>query len=220
MKMNKFSLGVVAGIAALGLAVPALAQLSSAATGLQASGTEATLRPFTRRVPTQEQVTAMASRDEAFLKNIDAFVTVLKNAKQAHQTALAAAAAIADDAQRAASVQKANDDERAAIQAAVTANPDLKALMPFGGGHGLGFGVKGGPGMMGRATTATLAATLGMTETDLEAVLATGKTIQQIATEKGITLPAPPVDGRGRGMHGGWMKGFRGTASSSASSAQ
>jgi hypothetical protein len=206
MKMNKFTLGAIAGIVTVALAVPLLAQISSAAT----SGAP----KFTRPVPTQQQVQDMVARDDAFLKNVDAMVTVQKTATQAHEAALTAAASITDDTQRQAAVQKANDDERTAIQNAITANPDLKsAMMPFGGGRGFGEG-KGG--MMGRGpNTASLATKLGMTETDLKAALDGGKTIQQIAQEHGVTLPA-----RTGGKHGGWMMGngsFSGTTTSSAS---
>ncbi len=188
MKLSKFTLGAMAGIATVALAVPFLAQISSAAS----TGTAAK-----RPVPTQQQVTDMAAKDAAFLSNIDALVTVEKSAVQAHQTALTAAAAITDDTQRAAAVKAANDAERAAIQAAHTANPNLKsAMMPFGGGRG----GPGGPGMMGRGPNqADLASKLGMTETELKAALDSGKTVQELATEKGVTLPAPRKDGEGRG---------------------
>lgn len=191
-KTYTFTLGAVAGITTLALAVPLLVQISSAA----ATGTGS----FNRPVPTQQQVQDMATRDDAFLKNIDAFVVIQKSATQAHRDALSAAASIADDSERQAAVQQANLDQRAALQAALTANPDLKSsMMPFGG-RGFGEG-KGGPGMMGRGqNTAALASKLGMTEADLKAALDGGKTIQQIAQEHGVTLPA-----RTGGKHGGWM---------------
>lgn len=144
MKKN-FTLGAIAGITGMLIAVPLLAQVSSAATATATSSSAAvTGRSFTRPVPTQQQVTDMAARDAAFLKNIDAFVTIQKSAMQAHQTALTAAAAITDDAQRQAAVQKAHEDMRTAIQNAIAANEDLQsAMMPFGH-HG--FGGPKGPG--------------------------------------------------------------------------
>jgi hypothetical protein len=132
----------------------------------------------------------MATRDSLLLKNIDSMVTVLKSATQAHLTALNAAATITDDTQREAAVKKAHEDMRATMEAAIAANPELKGLMPFGGGHG---------GMMGHGK-GDLAAKLGMTEAELKAAIDGGKTIEQIATEKGITLPARPM-----GKHVGWM---------------
>ena len=200
MKMNTFTLGAVAGVLTLALAVPVLAQISSAATSSSAVTTGQMKK---HPVPTQQQVLDMAARDTAFLKNIDAFVAVQKTVKQAHLTALTAAAAITDDVQRDAAMKKANDDERTAMQAAITANPDLKSMT---GDRGQGFGGgKGGPGMMGGRglNTADLAAKLGMTEADLKAALAGGKTIQQLATEKGVTLPAPPAKGSGMMGRGG-----------------
>ncbi len=190
MKLNKFTIGAVAGIAAIAIAVPLFAQLSNAAT---AGTTNGSASSFTRSIPTQQQVTDMAAKDAAFLKNIDAFVTVEKSATQAHETALTAAAAITDDTQRQAAVQKANTDERTAIQNAVTANPDLKSAMMSD--HG--FDGRGGPGM--GPNFSDLATKLGMSEADLKTALAGGKTIQQIATEKGVTLPTPPMGGFGLG---------------------
>lgn len=194
MKLNKFTLGAVAGIAALALAVPILAQISSAQVS-SASTTTSSSPSFTRPIPTQQQVTDMAAKDAAYLKNIDAMVTIQKSATQTHEDALTAAASITDDTARQAAVKKANDDERTTIQNAMTANPDLKsAMMPFGD-HG--FGGRGG--MERGLNTADLATKLGMTETDLKTALAGGKTIQQIATEKGVTLPTPPMGGFGHG---------------------
>lgn len=184
---NRFTLGVLAGISSIALAIPILAQVSSAAPNASSPS-------FDRPVPTQEQVQAMADRDAAFLKNIDALMTIQKSAKQAHLEALTAAAAITDDSERHVAVQKANDAERTALQSAIAANPDLQSLrMHFGN---RGFGGRGG---MGRGPDTTeLAAKLGMTEAELEAALADGKTIPQIAQEKGVTLPALRKGGKGR----------------------
>jgi len=213
MKISTFTYGAVAGITTLALAAPFLVQLSSAA----ADGTT----PFARPAPTQAQVQEMVTRDDAFLKNMAALATVQKSATQAHRDALAAAASITDDAQRHTAVQKANEDMRAAMQAALAANHDLKsAMMPFGGGRGQGEGKgKGGfGGMMGRGPdTATLAAKLGMTQTELEAALEGGKTIAEIATEKGVSLPA--CNGEGAKHSRGGMMG-RGPAAGTTSSAE
>jgi hypothetical protein len=83
---------------------------------------------------------------------------------------------------------------RAEIDAAIKANPDLKGAMPFGpmgfgpGGHGR----HGGPGMMMRFD---LEEKLGMTKEEIKAELDSGKTIEQIAEEHGVTLPARPPFG-------------------------
>lgn len=204
MRPGNFTLGAIAGIVAAALAVPFLAQISSAAS----TGT-----PNKRPVPTQQQVTDMAAKDAAFLSNIDALVAVEKSAVQAHQTALTAAAAITDDTQRAAAVKAANDAERTAIDAAIAANANLKsAMMRFGGG----LRGPGGPGMMGRGPDAEdIATKLGMTETELKAALDGGKTIQELATEKGITLPA--MNGKGKRGRGWMMGGFKKASSSTSS---
>ncbi|MFH0851978.1 MAG: hypothetical protein V1876_04490, partial [Candidatus Peregrinibacteria bacterium] len=228
MQMNKFTLGAIAGIATLTLAVPLLAQISSAADTTVTSAAATSKPPFTRPAPTQQQVQDMAARDAAFLKNIDALMDIQKRAVQAHQDALTAAASIADDLLRRDAVQKADEDERTAIQSALTAAPDLQSAMmpfgqaqglrPFGGGRGHGEG-KDGPGMMGRGpNVGNFAAKLGMTEAELKAALDGGKTIEQIATEKGVTLPARMG---GKGRHGGWMgRGPSDEAAESTSSDQ
>ncbi len=195
MKLNKYTIGAIAGITSLAIAIPIIAEVSSAATP---ATTSSNAPSFTRPIPTQQQVSDMAAKDGAFLKNVDAIVTVEKTATQAHEAALTAAASITDDTQRQAAVQKANQDERTAIQSAITANPDLKsAMMPLGGGRGEGFGDRGGFGQ-GSDLTA-LATKLGITADQLKTEMQSGKTVQQIATEHGVTLPVHSE------KHGGWM---------------
>ncbi len=198
MKLKPFTLGAVAGVTSLVLAVPIIAQVSLAATSSAMDGVTAMAGKRTRPAPTQQDVTDMAARAGSFLANIDAFVTVQKSVTQSLQSALTAAASITDDAQRQAAVQKAHEDMRAAIEAAVTAHPDLKlAMMP------LGHKGPGHQGKMGRGPNpGMLAEKLGMTVDELKAALESGKTIEQIATEKGITLPARPMKG---GRFGGPM---------------
>ncbi|MBP9774168.1 MAG: hypothetical protein KBD00_06135 [Candidatus Peribacteraceae bacterium] len=183
---NKFTLGVIAGMSSLALAVPLFAQVSSAATTTASTPSTTSMRigMFKHTPLTQQQVTDMAAKDGLFLSNIDAMVTVQKSVVATHQSALTAAAAITDETQRMTAVKKAQSDMRTAIDAAITANPNLKhAMMPFGhgGGH-KGFGHGG----MGKANIATK---LGMTDVELKAAFDSGKTIEQIATEKGVTLP-------------------------------
>lgn len=139
MKMHKFTLGAIAGITTIGLAIPALAQVSSAATSADTIAKHSFVRP----IPTQEQVQEMVTRDDAFLQSIDAFVTVQKSATQVHRDALIAAAAITDDTARQEAVEKANTDKRAAMEAFITEHPELKPPM-MRGGRGHGFGMKGG----------------------------------------------------------------------------
>ena len=94
MTLNKFTLGAIAGITAVGIAIPALAQISNAATASVPVSSSASAALKTRPVPTQAEIQAMIARDQAFLKNIDASVAVQKGAKQAHAAALTAAASI------------------------------------------------------------------------------------------------------------------------------
>jgi len=189
---HKFTLGIVSGMSILALAVPLLAQVSSAASG--EATTETSL--FTPPEMRQEKISDRIARDDAFLANVDAMVSILKSATQTHRDALTAAAALTDLTAQKEAVQAADEAYRTTIQDALKANPDLKSvMMPFGGrGHG------GRGGMMGRGPdTEDLASKLGMTETELKAALEGGKTIQEIATEKGVTLPTPSKNGRGRG---------------------
>ncbi len=210
-----FALGAIAGMSSLALAVPILAQISSAqetgATTTTTVSTTAAAKTFMKRAP-DTSVAGIQTRidhDSAFLTNIDAMITIQKSATQTHKTALTAALSITDDTQRAAAVKAADDAMRTSIETAVTANTALKGLMPFGG---MGKGFSGGHGERGHSQNGgDLAVKLGMTDTELKAALTSGKTIEQIATEKGITLPARPA-------FMGHMK--TGTQASSTQSAQ
>jgi len=203
---GKFAIGVITGISTLALAIPILAQVSNAqSVGSSTSAAASTGTGTYARVPpgsTQASVQAMITKDNAFLSNVDAYVSVEKSAVQAHEAALTAAALITDTTQREAAVKAANQAEQTAIKNAVQANTNLKSgMMPFGGrGFGGGFGGHGGMGMRGPGMNLTaLAQKLGMTTTDLQTELKSGKTIQQIATEKGVTLPTPPRMGQWHG---------------------
>lgn len=199
---HKFTLGALSGIAIVAVAVPVLAQFSSAA--LPAPADDVT-SPFARvHVLTQQEVTDMAARDEAYLANVDAFVAVQKEAVSAHVTALRTAAAIADDDQRHTAVREAHEAMRTTIDDAIEANPDLEsARYSFGGGRGFGkHGVRGPGGPHG----ADLSSKLGMTEDEFRAALDSGKSIEDIAAEKGVTLPGCPFREGGKGMGMGRMQ--------------
>lgn len=197
---HKFLAGAIAGIGSLALAIPILAQFSYAQTN--ASSSPSTMEDkmmFRHRTLTQAEVQEMAANEQKVLDNLDAIVAIHKTALQAHHTALVAAAAITDDTERMDALKKAHEDMRTSIQTAIQANPDLqnmKMMMPFGG-HGKMMGHRGPKMEM-------LSEKLGMTEEELKAAIDSGKTIQEIAEEKGIDLPAPPM----KGMHGGtFMEG-------------
>lgn len=192
---HKFTLGIVSGMSILALAVPFLAQVSSAATSDATTETSFPDCPAMKLMSIQDRI----ARDDAFLANVDAMVSIQKSATQTHRDALTAAAALTDETAQQEAVRAADEAYRTMIQDALKANSDLQSvMMPFGG---RGRGMHGG--MMGRGPdTENLASKLGMTETELKAALEGGKTMHEIATEKGVTLPTPPKDGHGRGpMH-------------------
>jgi hypothetical protein len=188
---NTFTLGAAAGITSLLVAVPALAQLSSAQ---ESSATSAITRPAPGPL-SQEDLANIIEKDTALLANLDAAMTLQKGAVQTRLSALQAASTIADETARQEAMRAAFDSYRTTIDAAIAANPDLKSAMHMGfgkggrghGGHGFGHG----PG--------DLAEKLGMTEDELKAALDGGKTIEQIAEEKGIELPARPAFGEPMG---------------------
>jgi hypothetical protein len=135
---HKFLLGALAGASALIVGIPLVAQLSSAQSAPSAGGASSS-------VPSQACVEALVARDDAFLATIDADTAARKSAIQAHEAALKAAAAITDDAQREAAVQKANVDLRTALQNAKQAEGNEKTVMDnvksaCGDIQGLGFG--------------------------------------------------------------------------------
>lgn len=200
MKNHRFLLGAASGMTALALAVPALAQVAGAQ-GAPSADTapqdKTTMAQRMRGSLTADQIKEMAAHDDAFLANVDGAVSVLKAATQAHRDALNAAATIGDETTRQEAVQKANETYRTAIESAIAANPDLKEGFRFGPMGGHGFGMKGGM----RHGPGDLAKKLGMTGDELKAALDAGKTIEEIAQEKGIELPARPEGGRG--MFGG-----------------
>lgn len=185
-----FTVGALTGMSALIIAVPALAQLSHAAQTMEttsANSVSSSLFGKQRPPMTVDQVQQMIERDDAFLKNIDALVAIQKTATEKHKAALTAALTLDDDTARQAALETAHQNMKKTMDDAIAANPDLKRMMPFGPGrHGRH------PGGHGRGP-ADLAQKLGMTQDELKAAFAAGKTIEQLAQEKGVTLPAPPL---------------------------
>jgi hypothetical protein len=185
-------------MSSLAIAVPILAQVSSAASTSSIATTN------TRPIPSQACVTALAAQEGTMISKIDSMMATHKTILQAHQAALTAAAGIADDTARQAAITKANEDMRTAMKAAMSAKDEMTAAkdalkaacgdtMPFHGGMGFEMGM-GGPGFGGKHGrmhgSGDLAAKLGLTEDQLKTELDSGKTIQQIATEHGVTLPS------------------------------
>lgn len=200
---HKLAAGMVAGMT-LALAVPTFAQVTSSSTG----DTQAVIEDnvlFTRGAPFERpSLEDMIERDQAFLANADAIHALHKSATQAHLDALVAAQALTDEDAREAAVTAAHDAMRKTIDDAIEANPDLKGVMMH---VGMGHGGRGPHG----PKPALLAEKLGMTEEELKAAIESGKTIEQIAEEKGVELPARPMF---------FMHRFDGAAPASASSVQ
>lgn len=184
--MNKFTLGAVAGMTTLLIAVPLAAQFA----GAQSASSLSYKGYMKSGTMTQEQVQEMITHTDDMLKNIDAITAAHKTAMQAHKAALQAALSLTDDTARAEAVKKAHDDMRTSMQKAMESlNIDGKFMMMRGPGH------MGGKMKMRGMAKIDLAEKLGMTQDELKAAIDSGKTIEQIAEEKGVELPARPAGG-------------------------
>ncbi len=125
-----------------------------------------------------------------------------KTALQARHDALEAASLIADDTARQEALQSAHETMRDQKPTDEEIPAELQTIMDSvksacggtmmfkGPGMGERHG-RGGPGFM----KFDLAEKLGMTAEELKAELSSGKTIEDIATEKDVELPARPVRG-------------------------
>ena len=194
--MKKFTLGAIAGMTSLLVAVPIVAQVAGAQSVSSTSTTISQEARPTRPAPTQAEVQKMIEQTDLFLKNIDAMTAAQKTSMQALKTALTAAAGITDDTQRAEALKKAHEAMRTSMEATMK-SLGLEGKMMMGPG----MGGPGGPHrMMGHGMRGEmkgkLAEKLGMTEVELKAAIDSGKTIEAIAKEKGITLPARPMVGK------------------------
>lgn len=193
---KSFTLGAVSGITALAIGFPLAAQFAGAEES--SSSAKSTDRAaFHQKAPlSQEDVEAMIEHDNQFLLHIDAFVAIQKEATQNHRIALQAAADIVDETERNDAVKAAHDAMRQEIEEAIEADPELKDLKMMRMGHG-------GPGGHGKGPHGPgpekLLEELGMTPEEFKAALDSGKTIDEIAEERGITLPPRPPRGMGWG---------------------
>ncbi len=196
---KKFMLGALSGVSALAIGFPLAAQVAGAQSASGADIPAIEDRLFARPALTDDQLQKMIAGDQAILDNLDELVSAIRSATQAHKDALTAALSITDEDNRQEAVRAAMDARRDVIKGFMEANPELKDALPFGGerGHGRGPGPE------------KLAEKLGMTADELKAAIDGGQTIEQIAAEKGIELPARPMMGMmgGRGGHGGHMGG-------------
>lgn len=213
---KSFIAGAAAGASSLAVAIPLLAQMA----GAQSASSAATDVLKTRPVPSQACVQALATRDASALAQIDTHVAAHKSALQARQSALSAAASITDDTARQEAVKAAHEAFRTAMEASMGSKEDRQADMEaLKTACGDAFRGLGGPGMMGKdmggpgmkgghhggksIMKLDLGEKLGMTAEELKAELDAGKTIEDIAAEKGVELPARP-----EGMMRGGMMGF------------
>jgi hypothetical protein len=226
--MKTFTLGTLAGGIALAITVPFVTQFASAQSVSSVSSAARAARP----APSQACVQAMASVGDTSLGFFDSMNTARKAALTARTAALKAAAALTDDTARQAAVKKAEEDFRTAMQTAMkaksTAMQTTHEAMQTACGNSRGFGLmmgNGERGMMGKSqgqglaqgkgpNLEMLATKLGITVDQLNAEIKGGKTIEQIAEEHGVTLPAFNKQQKGRGGHFGGRKGPSGGQSS------
>jgi hypothetical protein len=194
--MKKFTTGAIAGATSLAVAVPLLAQMAGAASGDEVFIRDAKDMP----APSQECVQALAAKDAKELSVIDEHTAAHKAALQAHESALTVAASIADEDERKAAVLAADKAMHEAMKASMeTMDPkaDMEALKAACG-DSFRFAMHTGPGgpgghmgmmKMHGGKPGMLLEKLGMTPEELKAALESGKTIEDIAAEKGIELP-------------------------------
>ncbi len=152
--MKSFTKGFAAGATALAVGVPLMAQMALAASADQAVSQAADAQD--RPSPSQPCTEAMAHLASAHVDVFDEMNKTRKEKMIVHRDALVAAAAIADDAQRAEALKSAHEamkptEERTIPAAIQTAMDAVKAAcgdtMMFKGRHG-GMGGHGGPFMM------------------------------------------------------------------------
>jgi len=181
---NRLVIGAIAGMSALTLAVPVFAQVSTSSSS--ASSIAANFFRGPREPLTQEQVQELVARDEALLMNLDEIAATIKSTTQTHHDALVTAAAISDETARNDAVKAAHEARHTSMRAAIEANPEWKGAIPFGGKMKMMHRMhRGGPGH--------LAEKLGMTPEELKAAIEAGKSIEEIAEEKGVELPERPI---------------------------
>lgn len=184
---TSFTLGAVSGISALALGFPLAAQFAGAQSSAGSPTALRTRPAFHSRAPlSQDDVRELIDRDNAFLLNVDAFVAIQKEAIQNHRIALEAAADIADETERNEAVIAAHDALRAEVSAAIEANPDLTDVLTR-------FGPHRGRGHMNMKMGGMPGGKLGMTAEELRAARESGKTIREIAEEKGVEPPMRPT---------------------------
>jgi hypothetical protein len=196
--MNKFRLGIITGMSSLVIAVPVIAQVTSAQSSASADVAG-------EAIPSQACVAAMADLEEAHLAQFDEMNAQRKQGIQTRITALNSAASITDDTARQEALDQMREDMKTQVESMKDSavSDELQAAMDAvkaacGDTFKLRFDAfKGEHPMIGKFTEkapAFIAEKLGMTKEELKAALDSGKTIPEIAEEKGVDLPMP---GRG-----------------------
>ena len=196
---KSFTLGAVSGITALAIGFPIAAQFAGAeeASSDSSRGDVKHALRWEKRGPlSQDDVQEMIDHDNQVLLHVDAMVAIYKEAIQNHRIALQAAADMTDETERNDAVHAAHEAMREEIRAAIEADPELADL-------GMMHMLPGGPGKGHRGGMmkmhANLEEELGMSREEIKAAIESGKTIEEIAEEKGVELPARP---RKRGDEG------------------
>lgn len=189
--MNKFRLGIITGMSSLVVAVPLLA--------VGANAQSASSTDTTQIVPTQQCVETLASIEQMRLDQFDLMNTKRKEAMQSRLNQLKAAAVISDDTARKdalAAIRDSIKDTRDDLEPSDEMKTAMEAVKAACGDT---FrmrvdGFKDRHPVMGKMmdkAPAFIADKLGMTADELKAALDSGKTIKDIAEEKGIDLPMP-----------------------------
>lgn len=193
------------------LSLTALGGVALAQSSAQSSATPPPLDPVACSAALETERTTMGPA-------MDARAAAGKAAFETRIAALKDALALTDEAQRQTAIQAANKAFRQATTAAMeqfrtdtqAAREAMKASCPGLGRFGFGGPMMGkcpdrhGPGgtfdgMRGQGPKEDmLAQKLGITVEQLKSELQSGKTLQQIAEEHGITLPAGKREGWGK----------------------
>lgn len=108
--MKKFTLGAVAGMSALLLAVPVVFQVANA------QGMASSSPKMMHATPTQACLQAQVTLADANIANADTMAAKYKARMQKQRDALAVVAAISDDTARGEAMKKMRDDMRTAMQ--------------------------------------------------------------------------------------------------------
>lgn len=191
--------GSITAISVFAAGTAAFAQSSSSASPI--AGAQVGAGIDGRPVPTQECLLAMVTLEGEHLEHFDERIADEKARMQQRIDALSAVAALADDTARAEALRAMHEERKdaarpappedveAAMEAVKEACGDVMMFHkgPGMGGHGMFMMKMHGRGHRGPDM---LIEKLGMTEEEFTAAVDSGKTIEEIAEEQGVELPA------------------------------